>query len=80
MVVTEKSALYKKCLRCTDNQEDYRIYKMMYKKTTALFWKMEYKKMLYNHIQSRHVLKTLTYKLPIEMHFHIASYLDDFKN
>ena len=44
MVVTEKSALYKKCLRCTDNKENYRIYKMMYKKTTAVFWKMEYKK------------------------------------
>ena len=77
MVVTEKSKFYKKCMHCTD---DPQAYKIMYRKTTAYFWKMEYKNMIYNHIQARHVLKTLTYKLPIELYFNIASYLDDFKN
>lgn len=77
MVVTEKSKFYKKCMDCTDNQD---AYKKMYRRTTACFWKMEYKNMIFNHIQSRHILKTLTYKLPIDAYFIIVSYLDDLKN
>lgn len=77
MVITEKTLIYKQCLKLVNEQEEKReIYRKIYKKTSLYFWKNEYKYFTKNYIQKRHIIKVLTYKLPIEIYFKITKYLN----
>lgn len=77
MAPTKKPELYKLCMTHANDTARYRA---MYKTTTADFWRLEYRLMVNNYITSRHIIKTMTYNLPVEVYFLIASYLDDFEN
>jgi len=80
MVKTNKSIVYNEVLKLTDDEEIIKQYRTIYRKTTYEFWKKEYFYFVKRYIQKRHIVKTLTYALPIEIYFKISSYLHNFKN
>ena len=79
MVRTNKSIIYNDVLKLSNN-EQIEIYKKKYRNSTLKYWKKEYFYFVKRYIQKRHIVKTLTYALPIEIYFKISSYLNNFKD
>ena len=72
MTRTNKSLLYRKCLKLTNEPE---VYKSLYKKTKTEFWVCEYRKFIKIYIEKRMLIKISLACLPREICFKVLEFL-----